>query len=322
MRALKRVLCLAVCMTMVFACLTGCGKKNFEGTVRVASLKGPTSMGLLELMEESEKGNTDLQYDFQMYTGADEILPQMIQGQIDIALIPSNAAANLYQKTSGGVEVIDINTLGVLYMVTADDSISSVEDLKGKTIVLTGQGTTPDLVLTYILEQKGIFDDVTLDFRSEATEVVSVLAEDTSAIGLLPQPFVTAACIQNESLKVVFDMNALWDEVNPDCSIVTGVTVVRKAFAEENPDVVKAFLEDHKKSVDFVNGNPDEAAAFAVKREIVAKEPIAKKAIPNCSIVSITGDEMKKALKGYLEVIYEKNPAFIGGSLPEEDFYY
>ncbi|MCR5256046.1 MAG: ABC transporter substrate-binding protein [Acetatifactor sp.] len=319
---MKKVLSIAVCISMVFAIMTGCGKKQFEGTVRVASLKGPTSMGLLELMEESENKKTDLNYDFQMYTGADEILPQIIQGQVDIALIPSNAAANLYQKTEGGVEVIDINTLGVLYMVAADDTIGSVDDLKGKTIVLTGQGTTPDLVLTYILEQNGILNDVNLDFRAEATEVVSVLSEDGSAIGLLPQPFVTAACIQNENLKVVLDMNALWEEVNPDCGIVTGVTVVRKAFAEENPDVVKKFLEDHKNSVEFVNGNVDEAAALAVKREIVAKEPIAKKAIPNCSIVSITGDEMKKSLKGYLEVIYEKNPAFIGGSLPEEDFYY
>ena len=168
-----------------------------DGTlVRVASLKGPTSLGLLFLMNKADKGETANTYEFQMATGADEILPLMVKGDLDIALVPANVASVLYHKTQGGVEVIDINTLGVLYMVSGEDGLTNFTDLKGKTIYLTGKGTTPDYVLQYLLTANGMSaDDVILEYKSEATEVASVLAEDPTAIGLLPQPFVTAACM-------------------------------------------------------------------------------------------------------------------------------
>ena len=186
-----------------------------DGTlIRVASLKGPTSLGLLFLMDKANKGETANTYEFRMATGADEILPLMVKGDLDIALIPANVASILYHKTQGGVEVIDINTLGVLYMVSGEDGLADFTDLKGKTIYLTGKGTTPDYVLQYLLNANGMsVDDVTLEYKSEATEVASVLAEDPTAIGLLPQPFVTAACMQNNALKVIFDLNEEWNKV-------------------------------------------------------------------------------------------------------------
>ena len=203
-----------------------------DGTlIRVASLKGPTSLGLLFLMDKANKGETANTYEFRMATGADEILPLMVKGDLDIALVPANVASILYHKTQGGVEVIDINTLGVLYMVSGDDGLTDFTDLKGKTIYLTGKGTTPDYVLQYLLNANGMsVDDVTLEYKSEATEVASVLAEDPTAIGLLPQPFVTAACMQNDTLKVIFDLNEEWNKVQgaSGSSMVTGVTVVRK----------------------------------------------------------------------------------------------
>ena len=201
-----------------------------DGTlVRVASLKGPTSLGLLFLMNKADKGETANTYEFQMATGADEILPLMVKGDLDIALVPANVASVLYHKTQGGVEVIDINTLGVLYMVSGEDGLTNFTDLKGKTIYLTGKGTTPDYVLQYLLTANGMSaDDVILEYKSEATEVASVLAEDPTAIGLLPQPFVTAACMQNDALKVIFDLNEEWNKVQGEdgSSMVTGVTVV------------------------------------------------------------------------------------------------
>ena len=220
-----------------------------DTVVRVASLKGPTSLGLLFLMDKAEKGETSNAYEFQMATGADEILPLMVKGDLDIALIPANVASILYHKTQGGVEVIDINTLGVLYMVSGENDLTDFTDLKGKTIYLTGKGTTPDYVLQYLLTANGMsVDDVTLEYKSEATEVASVLAEDPTAIGLLPQPFVTAACMQNDALKVIFDLNEEWNKIQgvSGSSMVTGVTVVRKEFLEEHEDAVKSFMEEHK----------------------------------------------------------------------------
>ena len=302
------------------------GTENTDGTVvRVASLKGPTSLGLLFLMDNAEKGETSNAYEFQMATGADEILPLMIKGDLDIALVPANVASILYHKTQGGVEVIDINTLGVLYMVSGEDDLTDFTDLKGKTIYLTGKGTTPDYVLQYLMAANGMSaDDVTLEYKSEATEVASVLAEDPTAIGLLPQPFVTAACMQNDALKVIFDLNEEWNKVQGEngSSMVTGVTIVRKEFLEENEAAVKSFMEDHKASAEAVNADPATGAALAVEAQIVAGEPIAQKAIPGCNITYIDKAEMKQALSGYLKVLFRQDSQSIGGGLPESDFYY
>ena len=297
-----------------------------DGTlIRVASLKGPTSLGLLFLMDKANKGETANTYEFRMATGADEILPLMVKGDLDIALIPANVASILYHKTQGGVEVIDINTLGVLYMVSGEDGLTDFTDLKGKTIYLTGKGTTPDYVLQYLLNANGMsVDDVTLEYKSEATEVASVLAEDPTAIGLLPQPFVTAACMQNDALKVIFDLNEEWNKVQgaSGSSMVTGVTVVRKEFLEENEEAVKAFMEEHKASAEAINADPATGAALAVEAQIVAKEPIAQKAIPDCNITYMDKAEMKQALSGYLDVLFHQDSQSIGGGLPESDFYY
>ena len=300
--------------------------QNTDGTVvRVASLKGPTSLGLLFLMDKANKGETANTYEFRMATGADEILPLMVKGDLDIALIPANVASILYHKTQGGVEVIDINTLGVLYMVSGEDGLADFTDLKGKTIYLTGKGTTPDYVLQYLLNANGMsVDDVTLEYKSEATEVASVLAEDPTAIGLLPQPFVTAACMQNDALKVIFDLNEEWNKVQgaSGSSMVTGVTVVRKEFLEENEEAVKDFMEEHKASAEAINADPATGAALAVEAQIVAKEPIAQKAIPDCNITYMDKTEMKQALSGYLDVLFHQDSQSIGGGLPESDFYY
>lgn len=300
--------------------------ENADGTlIRVASLKGPTSLGLLFLMDKANKGETANTYEFRMATGADEFLPLMVKGDLDIALIPANVASVLYHKTQGGVEVIDINTLGVLYMVSGEDGLADFTDLKGKTIYLTGKGTTPDYVLQYLLNANGMsVDDVTLEYKSEATEVASVLAEDPTAIGLLPQPFVTAACMQNDALKVIFDLNEEWNKVQgaSGSSMVTGVTVVRKEFLEENEEAVKAFMEEHKASAEAINADPATGAALAVEAQIVAKEPIAQKAIPDCNITYMDKAEMKQALSGYLDVLFHQDSQSIGGGLPESDFYY
>ena len=300
--------------------------QNTDDTVvRVASLKGPTSLGLLFLMDKANKGETANTYEFRMATGADEILPLMVKGDLDIALIPANVASILYHKTQGGVEVIDINTLGVLYMVSGEDGLADFTDLKGKTIYLTGKGTTPDYVLQYLLNANGMsVDDVTLEYKSEATEVASVLAEDPTAIGLLPQPFVTAACMQNDALKVIFDLNEEWNKVQgaSGSSMVTGVTVVRKEFLEENEEAVKDFMEEHNASAEAINADPATGAALAVEAQIVAKEPIAQKAIPDCNITYMDKAEMKQALSGYLDVLFHQDSQSIGGGLPESDFYY
>lgn len=328
----KKLLAVALSLVLALGIFTGCGKGGSDSaapaqkeTVRIAGLKGPTSMGLLFLQEKNESGDALEDYEFSMMTAADEILPLMIKGDLDIALVPANVAAVLYNKTEGGVTVIDINTLGVLYMVSGDSSVASVEDLRGRTIYLTGKGTTPDYTLHYILESNGIGEsEVTLEYKSEATEVAAVLAEEPDGIGLLPEPFVTAACAQNDALSVVLDMTEEWAALQGEdgSQLVTGVTIVRTEFLDEHPEAVQTFLQEHLESTDAVNADPEKGAALAVAAEIVAKEAIAQRAIPGCNITCITGEEMKQALSGYLQVLFDQDASSVGDALPGEDFYY
>lgn len=320
-----RIIATGASLILAGILLTGCGASAEKTTVRIGGLKGPTTMGLLSLQEKTANGEAKEAYEFSMMTTADEILPLMIKGELDIALLPANVASVLYNKTNGGISVIDINTLGVLYMVSGDSSIDEVADLKGKTIYLTGKGTTPDFVLRYILAENGLAEnDCTLEYKSEATEVAAVLAENTDAIGLLPQPFVTAACAQNQALSVILDMNEQWAAVQGEegSRLVTGVTVVRNEFLEENEKAVKNFLAEHEESTKSINEDVEHGATLAVEAGIIAKEPIAKKAIPNCNITYIDAEEMKQALSGYLNVLFEQDASSVGGALPTDDFYY
>ena len=327
-KVMRKVTAAALSFAMLGALLTGCGSGKAEEkvTVKVGALKGATTLGLLPLEDKAANGEAGENYEFSMMTAADELLPMMIKGELDIALLPSNVASILYQKTNGGVTVIDINTLGVLYMVSGDSSVTGVENLAGRTIYLTGKGTTPDYVLHYILSGNGMDadSDCTLEYKSEATEVAALLAENPDAIGLLPQPFVTAACAQNDALSVILDMNAEWEKLQGEdgSRLVTGVTVVRNEFLQEHENAVATFMEEHQASAQSMNSDVENGAKLAAASEIIAKEPIALKAIPKCNITYIDGADMKQALSGYLEVLYEQNPESIGGALPGDDFYY
>lgn len=293
------------------------------GHIRIGSLKGPTSMGLVQLMDRAGKGETDNTYAFTMAAAADEINTALLKGELDMVLIPANVASVLYNKTGGEVVVLNINTLGVLYILEYGETIQTLKDLAGRTIYLPGKGTTPDYALQYLLTQNGLTtEDVDLQYKSEGTEVIAALAQDKEAIGLLPQPAATVATVQNEGLRISLDLTAEWDKVSDDGGLLTGVTLVRKAFLQENPGAVQLFLEDHLISTKYTNENVAEAAEMVAALGIVPKAPIAVKAIPYCNIVSITGAEMKVALSGYLSVLASQNSKAIGGTLPGEDFYY
>lgn len=330
MKYRNKLFALLLALILAFGTLTGCGQSGEARetvSVRVGSLKGPTSMGILFLMDRAGKGETRDTYEFQMAAGADELLPLMVKGELDIALIPANVAAVLYQKTEGGIVAVDINTLGVLYVVTGAADVESIADLKGRTIYLTGKGTTPEASLRYVLEANGLVEgDYTLEFKAEATEVAAVLAEDPAAVGLLPQPFVTAALMQNDALRAALDMNEEWMRAagGSDSSngMVTGVTVVRRAFLEEHPEAVEDFLKEHAASVEAVNQDVETGAALAVAAGIVAKEPIAQRAIPECHISCITGSDMKEDLSAYLDVLAGFDSSLVGGQVPGDDFYY
>ena len=283
----------------------------------VASMKGPTSIGMAQLMTS---GSED--FNFEMFTEGSEIVPLVVKGEIDIALIPANLAATLYQKTEGGIQVIGINTLGVLEVVApAAVEIDSFDDLAGKTIYMTGKGTTPETAVRYLTDKYGM-EELNIEFQSEATAVVSALKADPEAIAILPQPFATVAKVQNEGMELKLNLTDSWADISDDgSSMVTGVTIARKAFIEEHPARLAQFMEETAASVEFVNGNTEEAAVMIESLDIV-KAAIGKQAIPRCNTVSITGEEMQSQLSGYLDALFAFDPSLVGGKVPDAEFYY
>lgn len=322
--------------------LAGCGAQNAadagdEGkkdaaaepvAVRAAALKGPTAMGLVKFMSEVDAGNLkDEDYSFQIVASADEVAPLISKSEVDIAAVPANLASVLYNKTSGAVRVIAVNTLGVLYICELGDTVNTVADLRGKTIFSAGKGATPEYALEYVLRANGLDPtvDVTIEWKSEHAECVAALAQDATAIAMLPQPFVTTAQTKNDQIRVALDLNQEWaaacEAEGRDGKLITGVAVVRSEFADAHPEAVDAFLGHYRESVEFVNANTDEAAALVGGYDIVP-EAVAKKALPACNITFVDGADMKAQLGGYLEVLADQNADAVGGKLPGDDFYY
>lgn len=314
-----------VCTLMLFLTLplfTGC-QNNEKQEISIAALKGPTAIGMVQLMEEAEQGNTANTYQFTVAGAADELTAGISNGDIQIAAIPCNLAANLYNKTNGAITLAGINTLGVLYIVETGDTIQTVADLKGKTIYSTGKGTTPEYTLRELLLSAGLDPDtdVTIEFKSEATEVAALLSESTDAIAMLPQPYVTTVMMNNDKVRIALDVTKEWEALNSDSTVVTGVVVVNTEFLKENKEAVDAFLEEYRTSTAYAVNHVEDCAALVEKFDIF-KAAVAKKAIPYCNIVLIEGEEMRQKAEAYLSVLYEQNPKIIGGSMPNDDFYY
>ena len=292
--------------------------------MKIAALKGATAIGMVKMMEDASLGEAMNNYQFSIAGTADEITAGLIKGDYDIAAVPCNLAAVLYNKTEGKIKLAGINTLGVLYIVETGDTIHSVEDLKGKTIYSTGLGTTPQYTLNYLLSSYGIDPekDVTIEYKAEATEVAAVLSEAEDAIAMLPQPYVTTVMMANEKLRIALDVAKEWENISQDgSSVVTGVVVVRKEFLEDNPEALEAFMEEYKVSAGYANTSIEEAAALVEKYGIFKAAPMIK-AIPYCNITLITGEEMKSKVAGYLKTLFDQNPKSVGGKLPAEEFYY
>ena len=329
MNVWKKSLSLALALLLALS-LTACGTKQEAPAspaeepvdIRVSALKGPTGMGLAGLPGESSDGSGST-YTLTLAGAADEITPALMKGELDMACVPANLGSVLYNKTEGQIVTLAVNTLGVIYIVEKGNAVNSMADLAGKTIVAAGKGSTPEYGLRYLLTENGIDPDtdVTIDWKSEHSECVAALASGAATIALLPQPFVTVAQGKIDGLRVALDLTAEWDALDNGSAMITGVVVARRAFVEEHPAAVAAFLADYAASVEWVNGNTADAAARIGDMGIV-DAAVAEKALPYCNIVCITGEEMAGKLSGYLQVLFDAEPKSVGGKLPGEDFYY
>lgn len=285
--------------------------------IQIGAMKGPTGMGLVQLMESD-------QYAFTLTGTSDEIVTGIVGGKLDAAAVPCNLVSVLFNKTEGKIKVAAVNTLGVLYILDSGDSIQTVQDLKGKTLYTTGKGTSPEFVLRHILKENKIDPDkdLTVEFKSESAEIAAMFGAGQEIIALLPQPFVTTVQLQNPDVRIALDMTAEWKSIHPDSQLITGCLIVRNDFAAENQPAFSELLSNYAKSVEFVNEDSEEAAALIEKHGILPKAALALKAIPYCNITLIRNAEMQGLVQDYLSVLFDAEPKSVGGALPDDSFYY
>jgi len=309
---------------IVLSACSGAGSQDGPEKIRVAALNGPTGMGMVKMMEDAQV-NEDSSYEFSTYGAPDELLGKVINGEVDIAALPTNMASVIYNKTDGQIKLAAINTLGVLYVLEDGNEINSIEDLKGKKINVSGKGATPDFILQYLLKEHGLDPekDVELDFSMQHADLAAAVAAGDAKIALLPQPHVTSALMKNENIRIALDITQEWEKVVGETNpLPMGCIVVQKEFAEKYPAVLDDFMNQYEDSVKWVNENHGEAGQLIEKHGILPNAKLAEKAIPKCNIVFLAGEEAKSPMNEFLKILLELNPASVGGELPGEDFYY
>lgn len=340
---MKKLMALILVLTMIVS-LAACAKEDVttkettsdptatveptadNTTIRMMAMTGPTGMGLAGLIANDKAGSGNkADYEIELVASPDQVVAPLAGNQIDIAAVPINLASTLYKKTGGQIQILAANTLGVLHIVENGGTVKTIADLKGKTIYAPNPGSTPEYVLRFVLKENGIDPDkdVTLQFEKGGDEVAAKLAATPGSVGMLPEPKLSAFLTQNTSFRKVFDMTEEWNKVaGKENTLVQGVFVARKAFIQEHPTLVQAFLDDYNASQKLVNSDLEQGAKLVVEAGILPKEPLAKKAIPGSNITFLEGDEMKAAVKKCLQVLFEANPASVGGTVPADDIYY
>jgi NitT/TauT family transport system substrate-binding protein len=330
---MKKVFSLLLAVIMIFAfagCSASAEVETIPGVndvldVNVYVISGPTGIGAVQMMKNAENSDGLINYNFTVTATPDEVVSKISNGEADIAAVATNLAATLYNKTSGGIKILAVNTLGVLSVLNNTGAkITSLSDLKGRTIYTTGQGANPEYIIDYLLTENGIDpeNDVNIEFKSEGSELVAVWATEPDAVIIAPQPVATTITAKYEGSTQSLDLTDEWQKVSPDSQLMMGCVVVRNEFLTEHPDVVNDFLDEYEDSIEAVNEDLDGTAELCESYGIVANANIAKAAIPYCNICFITGDDMKESLTGYYNVLYNANPQSIGGSVPADDFWY
>ena len=343
---MKKYLAILLALVMVLG-LAACAKESAEpaadasaapveeteevlegADVNLAVLAGPTGIGAVGLMEANDAKETVNNYTFTVASAPDEVVAGVANGSLDMAAVPTNLASTLYAKTQGGVQLVALNTYGVLYILEKGETVQSIADLKGKTVYATGQGANPEYVLEYLITANdmtysldGSEADVQLQFMTSEELTAGMISGDYD-LCMLPVPAVTSVMLQNEDVRAALDLTAEWDALGTDGKLTQGCIVVRSDFAEEHPDAVKLFLQEYSASIDSVLADPAHAGELCEQYQIVPKAPIATKAIPDCNLTFVAGADMRAEIEPFLQVLFEADAKSVGGKMPGDDFYY
>ena len=321
---MKKNLLLIILLAVLAACGGTEAEEPNDVSLTIATPRGPAALGMLYLMEQSQNDATIGNYAFYVVGSPDEIPPMLVRGDIDIAAVPPNMASILYNNPNLDLQVLAVPTMGVLHIVDTTGTISSVEDLRGRTIYSSGGGGTPEFILNHVLLGNGLTPGVDVDivFRPEHTEIAALLESGMAEIAMLPEPFATTTVNRVDGLEYALDLTSEWDRVSPDAGLVMTAVIARREVIENHPEVIRIFMQEYAESIRFTQQNVDEAAELAVAHDIIPAAPVARAAIPRSNIVFITGEQMQRYLEAVLRVFYNQLPASVGGQMPSADFYF
>ncbi len=319
-----------IILAIMVISISGC-KKVFDTNppikpinAKIVAMKGPTGIGMVRVMNEIISLSDYVNTKFEIMTSTETVVAGLLDKSISIAAVPTNLAAVLYNRTEGDIQILAVHTLGVLHILDKSGTINSVADLKGKTIIASGQGSLPQYVLEYILQENGIDTDkdVEIVYKGEQSEVATLFLSGQADIVMLPEPFVSTVMNKDDTIVHAIDLNTEWEKVAPGITLSMGCLVAQKSFIEENPTEVNTFLDEYKASIEWVLAEPYNAADLIVSSEIIDNREVAEKAIPNCNIVYIDAKDAVNSLNAFFEFLHNNNPASVGGKLPDANIYY
>lgn len=325
---MKRFVAILMVLVLVVGVFVGCGKEEKDerqgAEVRITAIAGPTGIGLVDLMQKSADKATVNTYTFNVVSDPTQAVAAITNGTADIAAVPTNLASTLYKKTGGKVQVLAVNTLGVLHILEQGDTVKNVQQLRGKTIYtdVKNKGANPEYILRYLLEKNNIDPDkdVTIEF---AADLDAAVASGEAKVILAPEPKASTYLMQNKALRRALNVTEEWNKVSAeDCALMMGCVIARTDYINANPDAIALFLEDYMASINVAKTDVEKAATLCETYKIIPKAAVARQAIPNCGLVYVSENVMKTRLSAYLQVLFDYNPAAIGGALPQDDFYY
>lgn len=353
---MKRTLSLLLTAALAFSLLAGCGPKNPPAessgsanpgasssqpdqsgdvgntsaasgpSVRFMALSGPTGVGAAKLMadHDADAQNSAIA-SYEIVTDNTQVQTALVNKDVDVAAIATNAAAALCAKTDGGIQVLAVNTLGVLYILEKGDTVHSMADLAGKTLYAPSntKGANPEHILNHLLEGSGVAPaDVTIEWLTPQ-EITAKMSSSDAGICMLPVPAATALLVKDSGIREAISLSDAWQDLEGS-PLPMGCVVARTEYIQENPQEVEAFLAAYEASIDYISdpANSAGAAALVAQYEFAPNDKVAAKAIPQCSLTFVTGQEMKTTLEDYYTILFQVEPKSIGGGLPYDSFYY
>ena len=297
----------------------------FSQSINIGLLNGPSCIPCAQLNENLHKiGETEVEYE--MFATPQELLPKMIKKEIDIGFMPVNVAAKVYDSTNHKIICCGITGEGNLALITKNKNIKSLKDLKGKTVFVAGLGATPEYITKYILEKEGIVlndeKGIFLDFSLPTNQIVPELLAGKIDYAIVPEPFITIASEKSKNKINIIDLQKDYFLKYFQQNYPLTVMVVRSDFAEENPDLLKIFLEQYKSALSWTLDNPSDAGQLCEKYNFGLKKNVVEKSIPKSNYVFIPAVKGKLIIESLLQLFIEEDNSFLNGKLPEDDFYY